>query len=210
MKLSSRAPFLALVLAGCCAAAPALAHHPMGGATPATLTQGLLSGLGHPIIGIDHLAALLAVGLIAARFSRGLWMPLAWVAAMVAGAGLHLDRIDLPHGEVLVALSVMALGLVAALRPTLPTSVVASLFAAGGFVHGFALAESIVGAEATPLIAYFAGLIVCQSLLSLGALFAARWLAGARPEAAAGLRYAGLAVALVGTAAFASTIPGLA
>jgi urease accessory protein len=210
MKPFARAPFAALVLVGCCAAAPAYAHHAMGGETPTTFGQGILSGLGHPIIGVDHLAALVAVGLIAARFSRGLWMPVMWVAAMVAGAGLHLGRIDLPYGEGLVALSVIALGLIAALRPALPTGVVASLFAVGGFVHGFALAESIVGAETTPLLAYFAGLVVCQSLLSLGALLAARWLADGRPEAPAGLRYAGFAIALVGAAAFALTLPGLA
>ncbi|PKO63289.1 MAG: urease accessory protein UreJ, partial [Betaproteobacteria bacterium HGW-Betaproteobacteria-17] len=38
------------------ASTSALAHHPMGGMTPQTLSQGLLSGLGHPVIGLDHLA----------------------------------------------------------------------------------------------------------------------------------------------------------
>src|SRR5262245_6809064 len=42
--------------------APAFAHHMMGGRTPATFGEGILSGLGHPIIGLDHLAAVVAVG----------------------------------------------------------------------------------------------------------------------------------------------------
>ena len=44
------------------AAEPALAHHVMGGRMPATFGQGFLSGLGHPVIGLDHLAAVVAVG----------------------------------------------------------------------------------------------------------------------------------------------------
>ena len=42
---------------------PAHAHHPMGGATPANFSQGFLSGLAHPIIGLDHLVFVIAIGL---------------------------------------------------------------------------------------------------------------------------------------------------
>ena len=41
---------------------PAFAHHLMGGHTPATFGEGILSGLGHPVIGLDHFAAVVAVG----------------------------------------------------------------------------------------------------------------------------------------------------
>ena len=44
------------------ASAPAHAHHMLGGRTPVTFMQGLLSGLGHPVIGIDHLAFVVAMG----------------------------------------------------------------------------------------------------------------------------------------------------
>ena len=50
---------------------PAFAHHPMGGATPSTFTEGLLSGLGHPIIGLDHLAFVIGVGLMALMLPAG-------------------------------------------------------------------------------------------------------------------------------------------
>jgi len=46
--------------------APAYAHHLMGGRTPATFAEGMLSGLGHPVIGLDHFAAVVAVGCLAA------------------------------------------------------------------------------------------------------------------------------------------------
>src|SRR5215210_5455442 len=81
---------------------PALAHHVMGGAMPSTFAQGLLSGLGHPIIGLDHFAALVGAGLVAARLRRGLALPLLFVIAMTAGVVAHLARFDVPYSEALV------------------------------------------------------------------------------------------------------------
>ena len=46
----------------------AWAHHFMGGGLPQTFTQGLLSGLGHPVIGLDHAAFIVAAGFFLATF----------------------------------------------------------------------------------------------------------------------------------------------
>jgi urease accessory protein len=193
---------LALTLAGLAAATPALAHHPMGGMTPETFSQGLLSGLGHPIIGLDHLAALVGVGLVASRFVRGLTLPAFWVVAMAAGVGLHLMSADLPYAEALVALSVVAIGLAATIRTTLPYAAIAALFVAGGAVHGYALGEAIIGAETTPLAAYLIGLVAVQTALTSGIALTARSFANGALAAPA-LRFAGLAVAVTGVAALA-------
>jgi urease accessory protein len=200
----------ALCLAlGILAAGPALAHHPVGGAMPTTLVEGLLSGLGHPVIGLDHLAALIGVGLVSARFAGGLALPLAWIAAMAAGVGLHLAAVSLPFAGALVALAVIAIGLAAALRPTLPAGLAAVLFAAGGLFHGHALAEAIVGAETTPVVAYLAGLVAVQAALTTGLTLAVqrstRPTGGALP---ARLRLAGFAVMAAGAAAFAAPVLG--
>ena len=66
-------------------AAPAWAHHVMGGELPQTFLQGLLSGLAHPVIGLDHLAAIVGVGILAALAGRGVGPVLAFSAAMIAG-----------------------------------------------------------------------------------------------------------------------------
>jgi len=195
---------LALTLAGLVAATPALAHHVMDGQMPSSFVQGLLSGLGHPIIGLDHLAALVGVGLVASRFARGLTLPAFWIVAMAAGVGLHLASADLPYGEAFVALSVVAIGLAATMRTTLPYALIALLFAAGGAVHGYALGESIVGAETTPLAAYLIGLVAVQTALTTGIAVAARSLAkGSLATPSLQLRLAGLAVAVTGVAALA-------
>jgi urease accessory protein len=201
---------LALTLTGLLAASPALAHHAMDGQIPATFTQGLLSGLGHPVIGLDHLAALVGVGLVSSRFSRGLTLPAFWIVAMAAGIGLHLASATLPHAEVLVALSVVAIGIAATVRTTLPYALVALLFAAGGAMHGYALGESIVGAETTPLAAYLIGLVAIQTAIATGIAFAARRLSsGAFLAPSFRLRLAGLAVVVTGAAALASSLPSL-
>lgn len=189
---------LALTL-GLVAATPAFAHHAMGGVMPSTFAQGLLSGLGHPVIGLDHLAALIGVGLVSSRFTRGLALPAFWLVAMAAGVGLHLASATIPHAELLVALSVVIIGVAATIRTTLPFATIALLFAAGGAVHGYALGESIVGAEATPLVAYLIGLVAIQTALTTGVTLAVRRLSTASFTAPSlQLRLAGLAVALVG------------
>jgi urease accessory protein len=201
MTILPKSRLLALTLAGLAAATPALAHHPMGGMTPATLTQGMLSGLGHPIIGLDHFAALVGVGLVASRFARGLTLPAFWIVAMAAGVGLHLASFDLPYTEALVALSVVAIGLAATIRTTVPYALIAVLFAAGGAVHGYALGESIIGAETSPLAAYLIGLVAVQMALTTGIALAVRFvMKGSLAAPAPQLRLAGLAVAVTGAA----------
>jgi urease accessory protein len=200
---------LALTLAGLVAATPALAHHAMDGQTPSTFVQGLLSGLGHPVIGIDHLAALVGVGLVSSRFARGLTLPAFWLVAMAAGVGLHLASADLPYAEALVALSVVVIGVAATVRTSLPYALIAALFAAGGAVHGYALGESIVGAETTPLAAYLVGLVAVQTILTTGIALAARSFAkGSLGAPSLQFRLAGLAVALTGAAFL--TLPSFA
>ena len=129
------------------AADPAFAHHAMGGQMPATFAQGLLSGLGHPIIGLDHLAALIAVGCLAALQARGFWLAFAFVIAVALEAALHVRELTLPASEILAALSVLVLGALLVAVRRLPVLIVLVLFVASGLVHGYALVESIVGAE---------------------------------------------------------------
>jgi urease accessory protein len=194
-----RSTFLA-VLVSMAATAPALAHHPMGGQTPQTFMNGLLSGLGHPVIGLDHLAAVLGVGILAGLAARGIAPVLAFSGAVIAGVAVHLAGIGLPAGEFLVGLTTLAIGGLVIARSKLSPAVAAALFALAGLVHGHALGESIVGAESTPLAAYLAGLFIVQSAIAAIAYFAT--LAFLRqPSRALGVSVAGAVVAVIGAAA---------
>jgi urease accessory protein len=175
---------LGLVSLGC---DPALAHHPMGGVTPTNFIHGLLSGLGHPIIGLDHFAAIVAAGCLAATLQRGALVAVIYVLAMLAGAAAHVQAVSLPAGEMLVALSLLVVGAFLVLaRPNF--AVAALLFGCAGAIHGHALGESISGAEATPLYAYFLGLAFVHSALIVGIvllvrqLMARQWLESARVQ----------------------------
>ena len=144
------------------------AHHAMDGRTPATFAEGLLSGLGHPVIGLDHLAAVAAIGLIASLSPHRVKLIAAFFVSMVCGVGLHVARLDLPLSEAGIALSLVAFGWLlirASVTPAVPAALVA---AAAGALHGYAYGESIVGAEATPLGAYLLGLLVVQAAIALG------------------------------------------
>jgi len=212
------AGYVAAVLAGLGvvgSAGAALAHHPMGATTPDTLGQGLLSGLGHPIIGIDHLAFIVAVG-IAAAFTPRAWLsPLAFVTATLVGCLLLLGGVVLPIAEFVISASVIVVGAAILSGRAIPASVYAALFAVAGLFHGFAYGESIVGAETTPLLAYLVGFVTVQYAIALGAAYAVRALVQAEPGRAGGglwqavgPRLAGAVVAGVGLAFFVEAIEG--
>jgi urease accessory protein len=196
---------VAALALGMAAMPPALAHHAMGGGLPATLWQGLLSGLGHPIIGLDHLAFVVGVGAMAFLLGRVLLLPLTFVAATLAGCALHMLRYDLPAAELIVAATVAIAAVLVTLRVRLPASALAAFFATAGLFHGYAYGESIVGAETTPLAAYIIGFSVIQSGIAVGAALAFRtaierdWLSETRA-----MRIAGVGLALVAATALAT------
>ncbi|PJI39408.1 HupE/UreJ family protein [Ferrovibrio sp.] len=157
-------------------AAPAFAHHAMGGETPNSLSTGLISGLAHPVLGLDHLAFILAAGLLAAPRGRGLVLPLAFVVASAVGSLLHLAGIGLPAGEIVVAGSVLLLGMLLVLQSRIDDGLFAAILALAGLFHGYAFAESIFGAEQTPLVSYLAGLAVMEYAIAAGTVLVWRFL----------------------------------
>jgi urease accessory protein len=177
----------------------ASAHHVMGGRTPATFAEGILSGLGHPIIGLDHLAAVVAVGSLAAVHPAAVALVVAFVVAMMGGVALHLYGAMVPSAEILVALTVIVLGALMLRRTKMSIGAALVLFALVGLVHGYALGESIYGAETTPLYAYLLGLAVIQSAIALAAMKIARSLVE-RSADLSPLRLVGAGIAGIGLA----------
>lgn len=121
-----------LVAAGL--ATPALAHTGVDGA------GGLVTGLLHPLSGLDHLLAMVAVGLWAAvAGGRQLWaLPLAFVAAMSVGGILGALGLALPALELWIVASVVVLGAAVALAVNAPTAIAVAAVAAFALAHGVA------------------------------------------------------------------------
>lgn len=188
-------------------ASTAQAHHAMDGELPTNLVQGLLSGLGHPVIGLDHLAFIVSAGLIAGVAGLGLAMPLVFVLASILGVVLHLQLLDLPAAELVIALSVILAGVLLARGGKAGgRGLWVALFLIAGIFHGYAFGESIVGAEASPLAGYLLGLAVVQSAIGVGVALLASgrsWTAGTLAP-----RLAGAAVFGIGLSTLAGQLFG--
>jgi len=205
--LLSRIRCATLVGAGLLATAgTASAHHLMGGKIPSTFADGILSGLGHPIIGQDHLAFLVALGIAVGVGGLSFATPFLFLVAMASGIAAHVAAFNIPASEMIVALSVVVAGVLLALDRRIPAGGwAAAIFIIAGFFHGYAYGESIYGAEATPLAAYLMGLVAVQTVLVVAIALATR---PAWKVSAIGPRLVGAAICGVGlTVLVAQIIP---
>jgi len=187
--MKTRSALAAVVLAT--ASGAALAH-------PGHESASFFTGFTHPLGGLDHLLAMLAVGLYAARQPGATrWMlPAGFVLAMLAGAGLGAIGVALPAVEAGIAASVLVFGLLIALAARLPLTVSLPLVAAFALFHGHAHHAEMGGAS---LVTYAAGFALATALLHGAGYAIARWM----PETRVGnaiKRVAGLLVAGVGGA----------
>jgi urease accessory protein len=152
---------LPVAIAGLVIAQPAFAHEQAG------VGGGLLSGLLHPLTGMDHMIAMVAVGIWGAQLGApAIWvLPITFPLVMAFGGVLGVVRIPLPMPEVVIALSALILGAAVATRLRLPfaaAAVVVAVFAVfHGHAHGVELPSS-----ANPL-AYGVGFVVATGLIHL-------------------------------------------
>ena len=115
-------------------ATPALAH------TGAGSVSGFASGFGHPIGGLDHLLAMIAVGILASQQGgKSLWLlPVSFVAMMVVGGALGIAGVAVPFVELGIVGSVIVLGAVIALGKHMPTGAAMALVGVLAIFHGHA------------------------------------------------------------------------
>ncbi len=159
-------------------------------------TTSVLNGLGHPLLGLDHILAMLAVGLWAAQLGgRATWLvPASFVSLMTGGGVLGMTGFTLPFVEQGILISVLMLGVLiaAAVRLPLATSmVVVGLFAIfHGISHGSDVQPGVSG------FGYGLGFV-----LATGALHASGIGLGRQAQCSSKplvLRVAGVAIALAG------------
>ena len=143
---------------------PALAHTGIGD------TTGFAHGFMHPIGGIDHVLAMVAVGLFAALLGRrALWLvPASFVAMMAVGGALGAAGVSIPFVEIGIGLSVVALGAAVALRFNMGV-VVAMAFVGffaifHGHAHGTEMPDTASGIE------YGLGFVVATAVLHVAGI----------------------------------------
>ncbi len=142
---------------------PALAHADAG-------SSGLWGGFLHPLLGADHIAAMIAVGLWGALLGRpALWvLPIAFPLVMACGSVLGVMGLRLPGVEWAIALSAFALGTLVTLTARTSLGVATLLVGAFAVFHGYAHgAERQPGVDA---LAYSLGFVTATGLLHLAGL----------------------------------------
>lgn len=192
-------PVLALLAA--MAPSVAFAHTGVGD------TAGFAHGFLHPLTGLDHVLAMVMVGVFAWQLGgRALWLvPATFVALMAVGGALGVAGIGVPFVEAGIALSVIVLGAIVALRIQAPVAVamaVVGLFAIfHGHAHGSEMPESAAG------LAYGLGFMLATALLHAGGVglgFLIGWAAERKGPIV--VRTAGAAAALAGVAILAGLV----
>lgn len=150
---------LAIFVLAILLATPATAHVGIGS------TSGFLSGVSHPLSGLDHILAMVMIGAWASMLgSLALWLvPATFVTAMAAAGALGAFGLPMPFVELLIAGSVIGLGAMIALNVRVPIvagMAIAALFAvAHGHAHGAEMPETAAG------LAYGIGFVVATVLL---------------------------------------------
>jgi urease accessory protein len=162
MKRSLTRGLVALIAAA--APAAAYAHPAIGEAA------GLSHGFAHPMTGLDHILAMVMVGVLAFQLGgRAIWLlPATFVLVMAAGGALGMAGVNLPFVELGIALSVIVLGAVVALNikaPVAAAMAVVGFFAIfHGHAHGSEMPENAAG------LAYAFGFMMATAMLHVAGL----------------------------------------
>ncbi len=142
----------------------ASAHSEGGGA------GGFTSGFSHPLTGLDHIVAMVAVGLWGAFLGgRAMWMlPVVFPMVMAVGGALGVFGVGLPGVETAIALSGVVMGLMVTLAARPPVWVAAVIVGVFAIFHGHAHGEEMP--ESTNALAYAIGFVISTGLLHLAGI----------------------------------------
>ncbi len=135
-------------------------HHPI-----ANSWEGFLWGMADPVMNLDCLVSMIAIGLFSANISRGAFIAASFVFAAVFGTVIHLLQLNLVGAEIAIAISVIAFGSMLVISKQLNWILLAFLGAMTGFFHGYAHGEFIIGSEIVSLVTYVLGATLTQSVV---------------------------------------------
>jgi urease accessory protein len=181
------------------ASRPAVAHIVDGSAT-----GGFLGGFAHPLLGLDHVVAMVAVGLWGVFLGPpAIWLlPITFPIVMALGGAIAILGVPVPGVEIGIAASAIVLGGMIALAARPPLVIAALIVGAFAIFHGHAH-----GAELPPgtdAVAFSVGFVMATGLLHLAGIALGRltrW-----PAGRIGVRVAGVGIALVGAAFLSKAI----
>jgi urease accessory protein len=173
-----------------------ISMHPAAAHTEGGLAGGFASGFAHPVLGADHIAAMVAVGLWGAFLGApAIWLlPIVFPLVMALGGVLGILGVPLPGVEIGIAVSAVMLGMMVALAVRPHLAIAAILVGAFAIFHGYAHGAELP--EGGNAVAYSVGFVIATGLLHLFGIaigLLTRW-----PAGVTAVRFAGSAIAIAG------------
>ncbi len=174
-----------------------LLFSPLASAHVVESETGFLSGMMHPVLGLDHLLAMLSVGVVSAQIGgRAIWtVPATFVSVMVIGGILGVMEVPIPAVEIGIALSVFALGVAIAAHRRAPILATQAFVAFFAIFHGHAHGTEMPW-TASPVL-YALGFVVGTSSIHIMGVLIGHILSRTETRMAL-LRYIGAGMAGVG------------
>ncbi|MEH2163898.1 MAG: HupE/UreJ family protein [Nostoc sp.] len=131
--------------------------------------EGFIWGLADPVIGLNCLVGIIAIGLLSSMFVRGAAIAGCFVLAAILGIVIHIFKLNFPGAEIAIAISTIVFSTML-MMPNQPNFVVLALMGiSAGLFQGYTVAESIIGAGMLPLVAYILGMTLTLFAVAMSA-----------------------------------------
>ena len=175
---------------------------------PTTFLEGLLSGVSHPAVGLDHLTFMVVLGLAAAFVPAGIAVIASFVVASLVGVVVHAANFDFPYSEQLVAISVILAGLLLMAGYASKRSLWLPFAIIAGLIHGYAFGETILGADRAVIGAYMIGVFGIVAAITVAVMLVTSKALRVANAASMQVRAIGIVVVCIGAYLLVSLLRG--
>ncbi|MEH2180317.1 HupE/UreJ family protein [Nostoc sp.] len=131
--------------------------------------EAFLWGLANPVISLNCLVGIVAIGLLSSMFVRGAAIAGCFVFATILGIVIHLFQLNLTGTEIAIAISIIVFGTMLMMPNQLNFLVLALVGISAGLFQGYANAKSITGVGMIPVIAYVLGITLTLFAIAMSA-----------------------------------------
>jgi urease accessory protein len=131
--------------------------------------EGFIWGIAQPVISLDQLAGIVAVGLLSARFISGFWTGIFFVLAAVFGQVIHLASLNLPGAEITIAICTIIFGVILFLPTQIGWLACTIIGILAGLSQGYANSQAIINVDMFTMITYLIGVTLAQAVIILSA-----------------------------------------
>lgn len=131
--------------------------------------EGFIWGIAEPVIGLDRLAGIVAVGLLSARFVGGFWTSLSFVLSALAGQVIHLASLNIPGAEITIAICTIIFGVILFLPTQIGWLACTIIGILAGLSQGYADSQAIINVDMFTMITYLIGVSLAQAVIIMSA-----------------------------------------